>query len=184
MKHLALLTLLATFLMGAAAGAAEPEPGMQPGPLATVHLLATGRTGGSSPDGMQFLFLVRRAPGVTGSFSLKETRDFTVAGVSYQEKTQAELGQRFVPLTNFQGSAESFFAKQPGLRGLGPEDLTDAYILTIAIGGARLAAGAEVEIKLEVGFGKAVEPFSFKAPVPPAPSPPSPPAPAPAPLQL
>jgi hypothetical protein len=169
MKFLALPALLAAFSLTAPTGAAEPDPGVQPGPLATVQLLATGRTGGRSPDGMQFLFLVRRGAGVVGSFTLKETRDFTVAGGSYQEKTQTELGQRFEPATSFD-NAEGFFTKQPGMRRLAPEDIAGAYILTIAIGGAKLVAGENVQIKLEVGFGKAVEPFSFNVPVPPAPA--------------
>ena len=181
MKRLALLTLLAVVLF-APAGAAQPDARIQAGALATVQLLATGRTAGRTPDGMQFLFLVRRAADAVGSFTLKETKDFTVAGTSYQERTQAQLGQRFAPATVFD-NAEGFFTKQPGMRGLAPEDIAGAYILTIAIGGATLAAGENVDIKLEVGFGKAVEPFSFSVAVPPAPRPRPAPA-APPPLQF
>jgi hypothetical protein len=168
MKHLALLTLLAAVSLCAPAHTAQPDSRIQTGALASVQLLATGRTGGRSPDGMQFLFLIRRGVDVVGAFSLKETRDFNVAGTSYQERTQAELGQRFAPATVFD-TAEGFFTKQPGMRGLAPEDITGAYILTVAIGGAKLEAGANVEIKLDVGFGKAIEPFSFNVAVPPAP---------------
>jgi hypothetical protein len=41
------------------------------------------------------MFLVKRGAGVEGPIALEETRDFTVAGSSYQDKTQAELGRRF-----------------------------------------------------------------------------------------
>lgn len=169
MKYRTLLALLSVVSFLAPAGAAQFDGPMQSGSLATERLLATGRVaGGPAPDGMQFLFLVTRASGAEGGFSIKETTDFNVAGASYQEKTQAELGQRFPPRTNFEGSAEGFFTKQPGLRGLAPDDITNSYVLTLMIGGARIPAGAPVEVTLTVGFGKAVEPFKFTVPAPPA----------------
>src|SRR5688572_4864639 len=86
----------------------------QSGRLSIVSLLATQRISGKgAPDGIRFLFLVARKPEVTGQFTLKETRDFLLAGKSYQEKTQADLGTKIEPGTVFD-SAEGFFTKQPG----------------------------------------------------------------------
>jgi hypothetical protein len=168
MKYRAFLALLAALSLLAPAKAAQPATPLQTGALATVQLLATGRpSGGPAPDGMQFLFLVKRGAGVEGSPTLKETRDFTVAGSSYQDMTQAELGQRFEPRTSMD-TADAFFSKQPGLRGLAPADVGGGYILTIAISGAKLPAASNVEITLHVGFGKAVEPFKFTATSPPS----------------
>jgi hypothetical protein len=170
MKYRVFLALLAALSFLAPAEAAQPDTPIQTGSLATVHLLATGRSsGGPAPDGMQFLFLVKRGAGVEGSITLKETRDFTVAGNSYQDLTQAELGQRFEPRTMVD-TADAFFSKQPGLRGLAPADIGGGYILTIAISGAKLSVGSNVEVTVHVGFGKAVEPFKFTATTPPSPA--------------
>jgi hypothetical protein len=171
MKYRALLALLAALSLVAPGQAAQPDAPVQTGTLATVHLLATGRTsGGPAPDGMQFLFLVKRGAGVEGPIALKETGDFIVAGSSYQDKTQAELGRRFEPRTSID-SADTFFSRQPGLRGLAPADISGGYILTIAIPGAQLPARSNVEVTVHVGFGKAAtEPFRFNAMAPPSPS--------------
>jgi len=170
MKHRVLLALLATASFLVPAVAAQPDSNKRSSALATVQLLATGRiTGGGAPDGMQFMFLVAPGPGVVGPFSLKETRDFTVEGISYQEKTQAELGKRFEPRSNI-NKADAFFAQQPALRGLAPEDINGAHILVVAIGGARFPDGSRVEVTAEVGYGKTVEPFKFNVNAPPAPT--------------
>jgi hypothetical protein len=169
-KHRTFLALLAALSFLAPAEAAQPDAPMQSGSLSTVHLLATGRpSGGPAPDGMQFLFLVKRGAGAEGSITLKETRDFTVAGSSYQDMTQAELGQKFEPRTSVD-KADTFFSRQPGLRGLAPADIGDSYILAIAISGAKLPAGSNVEITVHVGFGKSVEPFKFTATAPSSPA--------------
>jgi hypothetical protein len=171
MTYRALLTLLAAVALLATAGAAEPDISIRTSPLASVHLLATGRiAGGGAPDGMRFLFLVKPGTEAAGQFTLKETRDFTVEGMSYQQKTQAELGQRFEPGTSID-RADAFFSKQPGMRGLAPADITGGFVLVIAIGGAKIPADARVEVTAEVGFGKAVEPFTFSTNAPPAPVP-------------
>lgn len=170
MKHRVLLALLAAFSFLAPAVAAQSDSNVQTSALATVRLLATGRISGlGAPDGMQFLFLVTPGTGVAGQFTLKETRDFTVAGTSYQEKTQAELGKRFEPRTSI-NKADAFFAQQPGMRGLAPDDISSAHILIVAIGGTKLPDGAKVEVTAEVGYGKVVEPFRFAVTAPPAPA--------------
>lgn len=169
MKHRVLLALLAAASFLVPAVAAQPDTNKRSSALATVQLLATGRvSGGGAPDGMQFMFLVTPGAGVTGPFSLKETRDFIVAGASYQEKTQAELGKRFEPRSSID-KAETFFAKQPALRALAPDDIAGAYLLVVAIGGTKLADGAKVAVTADVGFGKTVEPFTFDVAAPPAP---------------
>jgi hypothetical protein len=169
MKSFAFIALLfATPLIGSAA-AADPGAKVQDGQRATSTLLATARVSSPSvPDGMRFLFLVARKPETTGQFTLKETRDFLLAGESYQEKTKADLGKQFEPATSFD-TAEGFFGKQPGMRGLAPDDIKGMYVLTLSIGGTKLSAGARGEITLNVGFDKQIEPFMFLFAVPPDP---------------
>ena len=166
MKRTAPIFLLFVALIVAAV-AANPGSKVQEGQRATATLLATARVMGQAvPDGMRFLVLVARKPDTTGEFALKETRDFKVAGESYQEKTKTELGKQFEPGTTFD-TAEGFFGKSPGMRHLAPDDIKGAYILAISIGGAKLAAGAKGEITLNVGFDKKIEPFTFQFAVPP-----------------
>ena len=157
---------LASSLVTAAAESVASNK-VQQGRYSTVHLLATARIAGNvAPDGMRFLFLVVRKSDVTGQFTLKETRDFQLGAASYQEKTQTELGQRFEPGTRID-NAESFFAKQPDLRGHAPENIEGAHILTLSIGGTKLPPGAPAEVTLHVGFDKQIEPFTFRTVVPP-----------------
>jgi hypothetical protein len=172
MKYPATIALcLACTLLATAADPATPGKKVQEGRLATASILATARASGKGaqpPDGMRFLILVTRKPDVTGNFTIKETRDFLVAGESYQEKTQAELGKRFEPETIFD-TAEGFFAKQPGIRNMAPDDIKGAYVLAITIGGAKLSPGDKLEITINVGFDKEVEAFTFRAAAPPGP---------------
>lgn len=164
---LSIETLLLCSLVTVVVAAEPPGGKLQTGRMATAQLLATARVASSEvPDGMRFLFFIRRQPDITGNFTLKETRDFLVGGESYQEKTLAELGKRIEPQTVFD-TAENFFSRQPGARHLAPEDIKAAYILTITIGGARLSPGTRADITINVGFEKQVEPFTFRAPVPP-----------------
>jgi hypothetical protein len=108
-KYRAILALLAALSFVAPAKPAQPDNPACTGALASVQLLAAGReSGGPAPDGMQFLFLVKRGAGVEGAISLKETRDFTVAGHSCQDMTQAALGQRFEPGTSVSNADASF----------------------------------------------------------------------------
>jgi len=162
--HLAVaLALSVIFAFAQTLPGADPANSRtQNGQLSTVSLLATQRISGKgAPDGIRFLFLVARKPGVTGQFTLKETRDFIIAGESYQEQTQADLGKKVEPGTVVD-SAEGFFAKQPGARHLAPQDIKDTYVLTVAISGAQIAAEAKGEIVLRVGFDKEIEPFTFR----------------------
>jgi hypothetical protein len=169
MKSFALVALFFVLPLIASAAAADPGSKVQHGQRATVTLLATARIQAQAvPDGLRFLFLVARKPDTIGAFSLKETRDFLLAGQSYQERTKADLGKQFGPGTNFD-TAEGFFGKQPGLRGLAPDDIKGMYILTVSIGGTKLSAGAGGEITLNVGFDKQIEPFTFLFAVPPDP---------------
>lgn len=105
-------------------------------------------------------------PRATGQFAIEETRDFLVAGESYQEKTKAELGKQIEPATIFD-TAEGFFAKQPGARQLAPQDIKRAYVLTIAIAGSKIPPGAKSEITVRVGFDKEVEALTFRFAAPP-----------------
>lgn len=161
--RLALLLAIATMLVAGD----SPNSRTQVGKLSTTSLLATQRISGKgAPDGMRFLFFVARTPGIAGQFTLKETRDFLVSGQSYQGRTQTELGKTIEPETVFD-SAEGFFAKQPGARSLAPADINGAYVLTIAIAGTKIPSGSPGEITVNVGFEKAVEPFTFRFSAPP-----------------
>jgi hypothetical protein len=169
MKSFAFIALLFAMPLIVSAAGADPGSKVQEGQRATSTLLATARVSSQSvPDGMRFLFLVARKPETTGQFTLKETRDFLLAGESYQEKTKGELGKQFEPGTSFD-TAEGFFGKQPGMRGLAPDDVKGMYILTVSIGGTKLLAGAKGEITLNVGFDKQIEPFTFLFAIPPDP---------------
>jgi hypothetical protein len=153
------------------ASAADSPAGrkVQQGQFATARLLATARLStNTAPDGMRFLFLITRTSNATGQFTLKETRDFLVDGLSYQEKSQSELGKRFEPTTVFE-TAGQFFHKQPGMRSLAPEDIRGSYILSLTIGGTKLSPGATTEVTIHVGYDKQVEPFTFRIAVPPVP---------------
>lgn len=171
MKYSTLFALLSAVLVFARGADAPSTATVQTGRLSTVHLLKTGRAPGkAAPDGMAFLFLVTRTPEARGQFTLKETKDFLVAGESYQEKTQAALGQKFEPGTMID-SAEKFFTKNTGLRRLVPADLDlkNAMILSVVIGGAKLPVDVEhADVTVHVGYEKEVEPFSFRVQVPAA----------------
>jgi hypothetical protein len=167
MKHTVLFFLM--FVVSIVAPAVRGEPGskIQEGQRAVATLLATARVMDKAvPDGVRFLVLVAPKVDTTGQFTLKETRDFKVVGESYQEKTKAELGKQFEPQTTFD-SAEGFFKKQPGMRALAPDNIQGAYILTIAIGGAKLATDTKGEITVNVGFDQQLESFTFQFAVPP-----------------
>ena len=170
MKYPAVIAIVLLYSLSFASAADSQSGGrVQNGRLSGARLLATARlSGNAAPDGMRFLFMVTRTPDATGQFTLKETRDFLIEGNSYQEKTQSELGQRFEPGTVFD-TAENFFARQPGMRNLAPDDLKGAYILSLTIGGAKLSPGAKTEVTIHVGFDKQVEPFTFRTTVPPVP---------------
>ncbi len=159
------VSLVVAFACPTFAADTAPAEKVQTGRMSTVHLLATGRGSQSAPDAMRFLFMVTRTPGTSGAISIKETRDFLIGGESYQEKSQAQLGRRIEPSTSVD-SAEGFFAKQPGARRLAPETITGAQIVSITIAGAPLTTGAAGEVKLNVGFNKEVEPFTFAFNVP------------------
>jgi hypothetical protein len=168
MKPVACLSLLLACSPIAFAAEPRPNPKLQTGRISTVQLLATGRVSAqTAPDGMRFLFLVRPAQGMSGNLALKETRDFLIAGKSYQEKSQGELGHRVEPSTTVD-SPETFFAKQPAARKMAPADISNAHILTIAIPGAPLTPGTDGEVTVTVGFNEQVEPFTFPFTVAPA----------------
>src|SRR3954468_5910389 len=130
MKIFAVLLAVTTFVSFApAAEIADPAPA-KTGRLSSVRLLQTVRTSvKDSPDGLAFHFLVIRTPAAKGQFNIKETRDFLFAGHSYQEKTQAELGQTFEPRTTID-DAQNFLALRPALRELVPGDLQGALVVS------------------------------------------------------
>jgi hypothetical protein len=161
MKPFACLSLLLACSLIAFAAEPRPNPKLQTGRISTVQLLATGRVSAqSAPDGMRFLFLVRPAQGMSGNMALKETRDFLIAGKSYQEKSQTELGRRVEPSTAVD-TAEGFFAKQPAARKMAPPDISNAHVLTIVSPGAPLMPGTDGEVTVTVGFNEQVETFTF-----------------------
>lgn len=167
MKSAGFLLLLAVFSLSAFAADAPRSGSVQTGKMSTVKLLATARVTQPAPDGLRFLFLVTPAVGVNAEKpTIKETRDFTVAGQSYQQKSLVALGRKYEPSTAFD-SAEGFFAKQPGARSLAPENIQGAKILTITMGGAALTTGATGEIVVHLGFGLEAEDFTFSFRVPP-----------------
>lgn len=163
---------LAFVLVGlvlSASFAAESDPTGAPiknGNLAAVRFLPVSRIRASegAPDGLTFYFVVARPAGV-GPLALKETRDFTLGAVSYQAKTKAELGKVFEPHTVVD-DADRFFAQRTDFARFAPKNLSAAKVITIAIRGAKLEAKDNVEVTLNVGTGRQIEPFTFSATVP------------------
>ena len=139
----------------------------QIGEMAFVQLLEVSRLeakAGGAPDGVTFTFLVARNAGVTGQFTIKETKDMGIAGQSYLRGTNEKLGENFGPTTTMHGG--QYVTTRPKLAALAAVDVTDAQILTIELPGAPLEAGAEAAIHLNVGFNKAVEKLTFYTKVP------------------
>jgi hypothetical protein len=168
MKLLPFFVLFLVF--GALACAAETPPSVptQNGRLSKVRLLGAVRTSvRDSPDGIAFHFLVARTLAATGRFTLRETRDFLLAGSSYQQKTKNELGEVFEPRTTIDDAA-AFLALHPDLRASAPESVKNAVVLSVAIGGAKLPNDGTVEVTLHVGYDKTIESFKFKVAIPPA----------------
>lgn len=175
MKIPLLMALLGAGLAAASAAESKPpifesKPGdVKVGRMSTVRLVATGRvTDKDKPDGLRLMFLVTRLPGIKGSPTLKETRDFLLDGASYQAKTEAELGKKFEPITELK-TAEWYFAMRSRLAAatnLTSAEIAGGHILTLAIGGAALPADGLAELTLQVGFGKGVEPFTFVVQIP------------------
>jgi len=150
------------------AAAAEPTASLKTGKLSTVQLLPVSRLEPKSetaaPDGLTFHFVVTRKPDA-GPLALKETRDLLLGGESYQAKTKAELGRQFEPGTEV-NTASTFFVRHRPLARFAPEDANTALVISVSIGGARLFAGTSVEVTLNVGAAKQVEPFTFNTVVP------------------
>jgi hypothetical protein len=167
------ILLLGFVVSGLAATAAESASPTKSGRLTTVRLLPVNRlepksdasSKDAAPDGLVFHFVVLRKPEAVGPTALKETRDFTLGGESYQKKTSAELGKSFEPSTVIE-NAEKFFEQYPQFNDFAPKDRKAAAVISVSIGGAKLEAGAKVEVTLTVGAGKQVEPFTYAVVVP------------------
>ena len=83
------VVLIGSFVAPAIGAKSEPGLKKQEGQRATATLLATARIMDKAvPDGALFLVLVSRKADTTGQFSLKETRDFKVAGESLPGENQ------------------------------------------------------------------------------------------------
>ena len=121
-------------------------------------------TADASPDGITFHFIVLRQPGA-GQLAMKETRDLTIGGESYQATTKTKLGKQFEPQTVV-GGAEKFFEQHPPFARFAPKEPKAALAISVSIGGAELVAGKPFEVVLHVGGGQQVEPFKFTGVVP------------------
>lgn len=155
---------------GLVRAAGEPAAFLHEGKLSTTRLIDVSRLTGMpgkadvAPDGLWFAFLVTPTVAANGKFTLKETRDVRVAGKSYRELTQGLLNRAFEPRTEINDTAR-FLARHPRLRLA--ETPRQSLVLTVALPGARLTAGDEVDIVLRIGFGKETEEIVFRSKVPP-----------------
>jgi hypothetical protein len=132
-----------------------------------VRLLKTGRLPAKeTPAGMAFLFLVTPATEANSGFAIKETKDFQIAGASYQEKTQAELGKRVEPRTEVFG-AEKFFTENPRLKPAAVDTPKGSLVISLMIRGGTLPPDAKAaDVTVHFGYEKQVEAFTFTVPVP------------------
>jgi hypothetical protein len=144
------------------------------GELSSTQLLSVERLVSNrpdqGPDGLSFRFLVKKKPPAEYEFGLKETRDFDVLGESYRKVTETTLGRVFEPHTTVDDAAE-YVAEHPKLAAAVPAAPQGSAIMTVVITGSPLKDGQDVEVKLNVGFGRTAgtpesEELTFRTKVP------------------
>lgn len=163
------LTLLAFCLFSGVLLAADTKMPAEETKSAAVHLLEVRRLrpgeSKEAPDGLAFTFLVTRNPGAAGAFTIKETRDATIAGKSYVETTRVVLGRVFEPHTVVD-SPGKFFVTHPQVKPPANTTYDRGAVVLIALGGAKLMANDPLELTLQVGFGAKAHDFPFVLKVP------------------
>ena len=170
-KRVALSCLLLLSLAVAAASAAE-ESGVttREGKLSSVELIEITSANRDrpwpelvgAPDGLRFIFMVFRKPGVRGLFTLREVRDFKVDRQSYRELTRRVTAREFEPTTTVWSVRQFLGTQRPDLTSRIPIVADrEANVLVVTIGGMALPAEGRCDITIEVGWGSGTEQFSF-----------------------
>ncbi len=174
------MSVLLVLMMFSSAVLGQLTPGIQPrmaqgGKLSTVTLLEVSRPPATSEvkqppgseDGLVFYFCIVRRPTVSGLFTMTELRDFSIASRKYSELTLERMGRRFEPVTIVDDPADFKTKIRPDLASAVPPGANDNdVIMYTVISGARLPAGAEAEVVIDVGWGDESEKFRFLFKIP------------------
>lgn len=175
-----LLALVAAVCFASNAASADADRAAPPpsaaGTLSTVTLIDVSRLPDDvlhavlpgAEDGLVFLFLVVKHPGVSGVPALNGLRELRVNRASYRESTAAALGTDIAPL-NFVEDVNKFLARvapETAAQPVAPEG--EAWVMVTTIGGARLPERGRGEIEIEVGWGGETETVPFAFALPPA----------------
>jgi len=130
---------------------------VKPAELSVTRLIGVERLRGEmpnqGPDGLSFCFLISRTGNAQHKLAIKETTDFTVSKRSYRETTQASSGQVFEPHTTIHDAAK-YGADHPEAAAAIAEAPKQSLVAVVAISGAPLVMGSDVEVRLRVGFGR------------------------------
>lgn len=124
-----------------------------------------GTAAGEAPDGMEFHVLVEPKKGQSGRFAIRETRDMTVAGQSYNERTLAAHKAPWEPHTEVH-SATAYFAAAPSDKASRRKISQSSRVVTVTLSGAQLSATEKVDLTLHVGFGDTVDSLTVTTTVP------------------
>jgi hypothetical protein len=150
---------------------APESPSPVEGKLSRVELLEVARLSPDearafeppAQDGLRFVILITPLNGLTGSFTLAETRSFTLGEVEYP----LDEAPRSEPETNVYDWPEFRRTIRPDLATpVGATRADSAVALTIAIGGGPLPATAAGRVRIEVGWNKQTEEFWLPFTVP------------------
>ena len=113
-------------------------------------------------DGVMFYFLLEKMEGKDGQLSLKELKDFSINGRSYQTLTEEKLGYAITPQTVLEDVSDFRKGIGPGLRSkIQKADDKRAIIMIVCIAGAELPRKGMITFDLFLGLEKKVEPFSY-----------------------
>lgn len=88
--------------------------------------------------------------------AIKETRDFVVSQRSYREVTQASQGRVFEPQVGIH-DAKKYAIDHPDLAASIAAAPERSLVVVVAISGAPLEVGSEIEVPLHVGFGRSAD---------------------------
>jgi hypothetical protein len=142
------------------------EATLQDGQLSKAYLIEAVRLSAvqarelvpPAADGMSFVFLVARKPGVSGLPTLAETRSFELDGQRYPPPAanSPEPSTEIYDLSEFRKKIRPDLAEQlPSV----PDRASS--VLVVHIGGGPLKTGARGRVKLEFGWDNRTEDFWF-----------------------
>jgi hypothetical protein len=146
----------------------------QKGEMSSVLLIEVGLLDDDAIDeyfegaesGLLFIFYVVRNSNTTGNFTLSELRDFTINGESYTEKTHRDMGRTFEPGTIIEDYGDFITYYRPDLKDVLPvpsdPSCASVMILRTGVAGSQIPEKGMAEVEIQVGWGKALESFTFQ----------------------